>query len=116
MAVVRAPPQVRRWCFTLNNYDLHLNYKELFRNPIFNINRVVWGREVAPITGTAHMQGYVEMFRTYRFSHMKAILPTAYWEIARGTAKQIFHYCTKGNDYDTIGNWTKEMNASGEPS
>ena len=109
----RMPPrqnsQVRRWCFTLNNYDEACNFTEIFSSPEFQISRVVWGRELAPETRTRHLQGYLELIRSYRFPHLKKILPNAHWECARGSARDNFKYCTKEGDYDCIGDWSREM-------
>ena len=53
----RQSPQVRRWCFTLNNYSPNGDYKHLLSNPGFQIRRAVWGKELAPQTNTRHLQG-----------------------------------------------------------
>lgn len=57
------------WCFTLNNYteeDLEL-WERLFED-------VRWGlvtKEIAPTTGTPHLQGRVVFKRGYRFSQLQ---------------------------------------------
>lgn len=88
--------QVRRWCFTYNNYDRSFNYKEYLSNPGFKIRRCVWGREVSPETGTRHLQGYCEMWRSVRLAHTRKIFSSAFWEPARATSLQNYQYCIKG--------------------
>ena len=100
--------QVKRWCFTLNNYDQTPNfYKELFTRQEYQpvIVRAIWGYEIAPTTNTRHLQGYIEMSRSYRLLFMKSILPNAHYIAAKGTAKQNYDYCKKDGNYETIGDW-----------
>lgn len=104
--------QVARWVFTLNNYDEQRDYKAYFSPDEFKIKRIVWGKELAPATGTHHLQGYVEFSRSVRFVHVKRVLPTAHWLAARGTAADNFKYCTKDNNYQMLGDWTKEIEGS----
>ena len=88
--------QVSKWCYTLNNYTENYDYEEYLKRADFKIKRVVYGREVAPTTGTKHHQGYIEFFRSVRLGHVKKIFNTAYWVPAQGTSLQNFRYCTKG--------------------
>lgn len=89
----------RSWCFTANNYsqtllDLlgHLSCKYL-----------VYGKEIAPETGTPHLQGYV-VFRSGRtHSAVRGSLPGCHISVARGTASQNYDYCTKEGDFIEIG-------------
>ena len=65
-----------------------------------------------------HIQGYIEFNRSYRFNHVRAILCTAHWQRALGTAFQNYKYCTKSGVFETIGEWTtdkhsKECNLTG---
>lgn len=43
------------WCFTLNNYT----DEEIRRLESLECERLVVGKEVAPTTGTPHLQGYI---------------------------------------------------------
>lgn len=88
--------QVQRWCFTLNQYDEDFNYRNHFLKYEFKVRRGVWGKEIAPETGTRHLQGYLELFRSFRLGHMRKILPGAHWSPARGTSLQNYDYCIKG--------------------
>lgn len=90
---VKESMRARRYCFTWNNYPngweqqlLKLKYKY-----------VVVGREVAPTTGTKHLQGYVEFANPKMIKTMvKAMLPNKlHWSVCKGSAKQNYEYCTK---------------------
>lgn len=89
--------QVSRWIFTLNNYDTAFSYKDYISEMKHKVKRGVWGREIAPQTGTPHLQGYLEFFRTVRLAHVRKIFATAHWEAARGSSLANYEYCTKGN-------------------
>ena len=102
--------QVTRWCFTLNNYvETPNHYKVHFSNEAFQIKRAVWGKEVAPNTRTKHLQGYLEMRRSFRLAYMKTILPTAHFEKAIRSGLINFKYCIKDGDYEVLGDWSKEL-------
>ena len=88
--------QVTRWTFTLNNYDPNDNYCDYIKQARYKVKRGVWGKEFAPETGTPHIQGYLEFFRTVRLAHVRKIFATAHWEAARGSSLVNYHYCIKG--------------------
>lgn len=88
--------QVSKWCFTLNNYCENFDYQTYLLKADFKIKRCVYGREVAPTTGTKHLQGYVEFVRSFRLNHARKIFDAAFWEPAKGSSLQNFRYCTKG--------------------
>ena len=104
----RLSSQKSRWVFTYNNFDHNINYKNHFRNGDFNIKRCVWGYEKSPVNETPHIQGYAEFQRSVRLGFVRRILPNAHWEGATGSAKANYQYCTKGQDYEIIGNFSKE--------
>lgn len=112
MAEVRAPASQRvqqrsRWSFTFSRYDDAINYSDIFKNPTHKIKRVVFGYEVAPMTGTPHLQGYAE-FTSVRLSFVKKILPTAHWEPSTKSALHNYIYCTKSGKFDVVGDFKKE--------
>lgn len=84
----------RYFCFTYNNYtDAAL---EMLAN--VNCKYVLFGKEVAPSTGTPHLQGYV------RFKSERAIGGVrkefgCHVEIAKGSFEENYKYCTKGGDF-----------------
>ena len=65
--------QRSRWVFTLN-YDENTNYKEHLLKDEFKIRRAVFGYERGPQTGTKHIQGYLELDRSYRIVHVKGVI------------------------------------------
>lgn len=87
-----------RWCFTLNNYtksDMELLSK-------MDCNYLIYGEEVAPMTGTPHLQGYVVFKTTKRLTGVTKLL-TAHWSMAKGTTEQNVAYCTKDGNYVEYG-------------
>lgn len=91
----------KHWCFTLNNYD------ESEREGAFlQCEHVVYyivGREVAPSTGTAHLQGYVFFDTRRSLCQVRAINARAHWSKCRGTPQQNHDYCSKCSDYSEYG-------------
>lgn len=51
--------------------------------------------EQCPTSGRYHLQGYAQFEASKRLTQLKAILPGAHWEVARGSPDQNFEYCTK---------------------
>ncbi len=51
--------QHRRWIFTLNNYT-DVEVDGLKKEKVF-FSFLLFGKEVAPTTGTPHLQGYFEL-------------------------------------------------------
>lgn len=89
----------RGWCFTLNNYTEEQR-KKIIQICLDRGARYVVGKEVAPSTGTPHLQGYVcflEKVRPMGIFNIKEI----HWEVAHGTMEENLQYCTKEGDYST---------------
>lgn len=88
--------QARRWCFTLNNHTddevLQLHDELRHRALVY-----VAGHEVGE-SGTQHLQGYCEFKSPIRLSTLKNISRRAHWEVARGSRKSNFDYCTKDDN------------------
>lgn len=82
----------RGWCFTINNYT----YEDLIDIETMDCQYMVYGKEIAPTTGTWHVQGYVYWSTLKSFAQVKRALPDgAHITLARGTAQQNKDYCTK---------------------
>lgn len=79
--------QARGWVFTLNNPTAALELPEGARY-------LVYQKEVGE-SGTPHFQGYVEFARPKRLGGLKAWLPTAHFEVRRGTREQARDYARK---------------------
>jgi len=86
--------KARAFCFTLNNPSItdETNIEAL------DYNYLVYGREIAPTTGTAHLQGYIQ-FKNPR--GVKAIGGLFKWHVepAKGDSKVNYDYCTKSGNY-----------------
>ena len=94
--------QSRRWCFTLNNPDKlqEAPPKELVENSVWGI----WALEVAPQTGTRHVQGYTFLLKKRSLATVKALIsPRAHVEQARGDHEQNRTYCRKGGKFVEFG-------------
>lgn len=90
----------RRWCFTLNNYTVG----EIERIEALlpdTCRYLLYGKEVAPDTGTPHLQGCLSLVNTKTLSALKKCMGTAriHLEIMRGSWKVNFVYCTKSGDF-----------------
>lgn len=88
----------RYWMFTLNNHSS----VEVPRT--IDSKYCVWQEEIGE-SNTPHLQGYVVFPGPKSLSSLKTILPTAHWEIRRGTHEQARDYCTK-KDTRKSGPWT----------
>jgi len=86
----------KNWCFTINNptdNDKDLLYK-LSEAP--SCRYLVFQQEIAPTTGTPHIQGFVSLNTRKRLSGLKKLVgDRAHLEVARGTAQQNRDYCSK---------------------
>lgn len=87
--------QSKRWCFTVNNMEVD-NLCTAHFHP--DIDYMIQGDEVAPTTQTPHVQGYVIFTTNKRLAAVKKLLPTAHWEIAKGTTAQNIEYCSKDGE------------------
>lgn len=88
------------WCFTLNNYT-DADEAALRSIPC---RYMVYGREVAPTTGTPHLQGYIHFERTKRLSGVRAVFPhRTHLEPRRGSPEQAANYCKKDGDFEERG-------------
>jgi len=99
-------PKSKYWVFTVNNY---LPANEVVLRGLVGHQHVcylVFGRELAPTTGTKHLQGYVEFsvakFRTLAQSILcigsSYIVPRA-----AKKAHQAADYCKKEGDFEEFG-------------
>lgn len=103
--------QARRWTFTWNNYP------DEVKDKLGNVTKDKWleyikklkcsyfvvGKEVAPTTGTPHLQGYMEFKSGRRFSTLAKALPGVRLFKSKGNAKQNYEYCTKEGDFKEEG-------------
>lgn len=92
--------QLRNVCLTINNYD-ESDFTNL-RN-WDAISYAVLGREIAPTTGTPHIQGYLEFKSPKKFTTLKKMMPRARLVPRNGTAAQAAEYCKKDDNFEEWG-------------
>jgi hypothetical protein len=96
----------KAWCFTYNHYTIEDIERILdFVHGEFktNIQKVVIGKEIAPTTGTPHLQGYIKFTSKKRLWNLTTIwgkgsAGKAHWEPARGSEQKNLEYCIKGQN------------------
>lgn len=100
--------QSRRVCITYNNYPAEA--KEPPGALQEHCTAGIWGREVAPETGTPHIQGYLFLAKKTTIAGTKALLTATvpggskiHIEFAKGNTKQNRDYCKKGGDFTEWG-------------
>lgn len=82
----------KAWCWTLHNYsDKDMENIQGWEYVHF----LCYGREICPLTGGNHLQGYVEWTSERSFSVIKKIDPRIRWCKADGTGEQNLKYCSK---------------------
>lgn len=89
-----APTRFRSFVFTLNNYSV----EDIARLsvPFAEVRYICFQREIAPSSGTRHLQGYAYSDSARSVSAWQAIIGRgAHIERARGTPEQCRDYCTK---------------------
>lgn len=82
--------------------------------PVFDdghMRGIVFQLEAGGDTGYVHYQIYLEYQLHQRFSRVKTDFPTAHIDIARGTRRQCYLYCTK-DDTRLAGPWTGGIDLS----
>lgn len=89
--------QLRHFAFTWNNYEkieswfewLHYHLEEL------GANYFIFGQEIAPSTGTKHLQGYVQLKKRQYFSKIVKYLPGIHITTINGSSQDNIDYCSK---------------------
>ncbi|QMW68683.1 replication-associated protein [Crucivirus-158] len=81
------------WVFTLNNYTPK-GENELRESVLFEY--IIYGHEVAPTTGTPHLQGYFQLQKKKRLNYLLKKLPKGiHLEKAIGNYESNKTYCSK---------------------
>lgn len=99
------------WCFTLNNYGDQRPHYDAERHEY-----LVYGFEVAPTTGTPHLQGYVRWRKRQRPQALARWLPRANFTRCDGTEGENRTYCTKSGNFVEHGVFVAERNMQGRRS
>lgn len=96
-------PRSKGFTFTLNNYTNGHQDSLLALGATPFVQYLVFGREVAPTTGTPHLQGYIEFTNRRVFRSAVAVLPEGcHVERARDPSRAA-EYCKKDGDYEEVG-------------
>lgn len=102
-------PKSRGWCVTINNYtDEDLGYLRTI-----DCTYSIVGKEVAPTTGTKHLQCYFYWQNARSFNMVKTLFRTWHLEKAKGNSFQNFTYCSKDGDFEERGPRPKDPQAGG---
>ena len=86
----------RNYAFTINNYTQQqfLDLEKL------KCKYIIYGTEVAPETGTPHLQGFIILNNAKSFNACKNVLPQgAHIEVCKGTPYSNFEYCSKTGNF-----------------
>lgn len=94
------PNRARGWCLTVNNWTIK-HWCTLTRK--IKYDYMIIGYEVAPKTGTKHLQVYLYNRNKVSKNTLKQALPHAHIEDALGTPKQNITYCSKGGIFLELG-------------
>lgn len=93
----------RAWVFTLNNYS-DIEYQVITET---DCDYLVIGKEVGE-NGTPHLQGYLYKQSKMSQKQLKKIMPRAHLEVAGGTPKQNYEYCTKEGNFEEFGTMPRQ--------
>jgi len=91
--------KVRNYCFTLNNYTAE---DEAVVRAWEGVKYLVAGREIAPSTGTPHLQGFVVFTSQRTLGGLKKLDGRIHWEAAVAFDRAI-EYCKKEGNYFEVG-------------
>lgn len=100
----------RNYCFTVNNYTEQTE-EDL---AALECRYICYGKEIAPTTGTPHLQGYVSFANAKSFSSVQKLMPGAHLTVARGTAEENRAYCSKEGDFKERGDKPKDAKKAGK--
>jgi len=105
-----APKAARfNYCFTYNNYTPQ--GEDFIRTWLdYHCKYAIFGHEIAPTTGTPHLQGYFSLKTKKRMTTLQRIFKENDVRltliVAKGSAQQNYKYCTKADpeEYYEVGN------------
>jgi len=98
-----ATVQAKNWVFTQQNPTpaVETRLRELHEDG--TLPYIIWGREVAPTTGTRHLQGYFQLAKKRSFSVVREFLPFNWLAAAKGDDAENHKYCSKAGDFVELG-------------
>lgn len=91
----------RAYCFTINNWTQsdYFGVKYAFNKATYGIV----GEEIAPSTGTPHLQGYIHLKDALSMNALAKSMPRAHFLVANGSDEQNKTYCSKGSNIYEVG-------------
>lgn len=98
------------YCFTLNNYT----DSDIERLATLPCRFLIYGKELAPETGTPHLQGYVVFESAKTFSAATKCLPGCHVSVANGSADDNIRYCSKAGDVTERGRRPMSQESKGQ--
>lgn len=102
----RGSGRARNWVFTVNNPTQEDKTRLDLLIAHDHCRYLVYGKEVGE-KKTPHWQGYVEFCVPKRLGSLKQLLPSAHWEVRRGSRQQAADYCKKDGDFHEYGDFGK---------
>lgn len=95
----KKPKEVKRYCFTLNNYT-DKEFDEIKKTADTAMINYVIGKEVGE-SGTPHLQGYINMPKKKSLSAVIKLFKNKriHFEQCRGSEKQNIDYCIEDGDW-----------------
>jgi len=90
--------EYRHFAFTLNNPEA--DYEDMLIKMVdkLEVNYIIVGKEIAPTTGTPHLQGYVQLSKKKYFTTIQKYLPKAHITKCVGSSQDNVNYCNKTDD------------------
>jgi len=97
---MNASGKYRNIMITVNNYTSD-DHSRFLNHEWFSY--ICIGKEVAPTTGTPHLQIYAELKKQTRIGALHREFPGAHIIFARDTQDQCTKYCKKDNNFEERG-------------
>lgn len=97
-------------CFMEDDDDVYRGLMDMYNDKIFT--HLIIGQEFAPTTTTPHLQGAAILDKKMVRSALQAAFDSYcnnkkfFWEKMWGDAAESRDYCSKGNDYIMLGDWS----------
>lgn len=98
--------RTRAWLFTLNNYTEEETESIEKLIQLSSVRYLIFGKEIAPTTGTPHLQGFLYLFDAKTFAQIQAIVNNARVSFKRmtyGHTSDMIAYCKKDGQYFEAG-------------
>lgn len=106
------PSPAVNWCFTHNNYNeawdaytkeewkanVAKYYADTLSEAGIQAVYVLAGKEVAPTTGTRHVQGFFALACKHRKTALIKVFPKVAFQVANGSVQDNEDYCSKESD------------------